>query len=122
VGVDPFSFVGAPEVAWKMAFCERELAIHVGLLAVGVASARWRHLPPLGFAARAVAIAPMAVDSFTQLFGRRRERLGAACRDWAPFRAGQRLVGAAAPGSGIRRSDPSSALDYLRHSGPSNTR
>jgi uncharacterized membrane protein len=69
MGVDPFSCVGAPDVGWKMALCERDLAIYVGLLAVGVAYARWCQLPPTGFAAYAVAIAPMAVDGFTQLFG-----------------------------------------------------
>src|SRR5438128_183333 len=35
-GVDPFAFVGSPALGWKMACCERDLAIYVGLLVVGL--------------------------------------------------------------------------------------
>jgi uncharacterized membrane protein len=68
-GLDPFGFVGNPTLGWKMAFCERDLAIYVGLLVVGVLYARQRDLKPSGFLLYGVLILPMAVDGFTQLFG-----------------------------------------------------
>jgi len=68
-GIDPFGFVGNPNLGWKMAFCERDLAIYIGLLAVGLLYARNRDLKPSGFLLYGVLILPMAVDGFTQLFG-----------------------------------------------------
>jgi uncharacterized membrane protein len=67
--LDPFTFVGNPSLGWKMAFCERDLAIYVGLLLVGLLYARRRNLGPAGFALYGVLILPMALDGFTQLFG-----------------------------------------------------
>ncbi|MBV9169420.1 MAG: DUF2085 domain-containing protein [Chloroflexi bacterium] len=52
-----------------MAFCERDLAIYIALLAVGIYFARHRDMRPLGFVAYGVLILPMAIDGFTQLFG-----------------------------------------------------
>ena len=69
MGLDPFRFVGNQDLGWKMAFCERDLAIYLGLLLVGVLYARRRDLRPSGFGVYAVLIAPMALDGFTQLFG-----------------------------------------------------
>ncbi|MBV9133519.1 MAG: DUF2085 domain-containing protein [Chloroflexi bacterium] len=66
---DAFGFVGSPDLGWKMAFCERDLAIYVGLLIVGVWYARRRDLQPAGYATYAILILPMALDGFTQLFG-----------------------------------------------------
>ena len=68
-GIDPFGFIGNPSLGWKMAFCERDLAIYVGLLIVGLLYARQRNRQPLGFLVYGVLILPMAVDGFTQLFG-----------------------------------------------------
>jgi uncharacterized membrane protein len=68
-GIDPFGFVGNPSLGWKMAFCERDLAIYVGLLIVGLLYARKRDLQPSGFVLYGVLILPMALDGFTQLFG-----------------------------------------------------
>jgi uncharacterized membrane protein len=68
-GIDPFGFVGSPGLGWKMAFCERDLAIYAGLLVVGLLYARKRSLEPAGFGLYGVLILPMAVDGFTQLFG-----------------------------------------------------
>jgi len=68
-GIDPFGFSGNPSLGWKMAFCERDLAIYVGLLLVGVLYARNRDLKPAGFLLYGVLILPMAIDGFTQLFG-----------------------------------------------------
>jgi uncharacterized membrane protein len=69
LGTDPFSFNGSPDLGWKMAFCERDLAIYIALLAVGIYYARRRDLQPAGFWVYGILILPMAVDGFTQLFG-----------------------------------------------------
>ena len=69
MGVDPYGFTGNAEAGWKMACCERDLAIYIGLLVVGLLYARHRALPPLGFQAYTLLILPMALDGFTQLFG-----------------------------------------------------
>src|SRR5207248_8545757 len=53
----------------KMAFCERDLAIYLGLLVVGLLYARRRDLRPAGFLLYGLLILPMALDGFTQLFG-----------------------------------------------------
>jgi uncharacterized membrane protein len=61
--------VGSTDLGWKMAICERDLAIYVGLLVVGGLYARRRELRPASFALYAVLVVPMALDGFTQLFG-----------------------------------------------------
>jgi uncharacterized membrane protein len=68
-GLDPFRFVGDQALGWEMAFCERDLAIYLGLLVVGLVFARRRDMPPAGYVVYGVLILPMAVDGFTQLFG-----------------------------------------------------
>jgi uncharacterized membrane protein len=69
LGTDPFTFVGSPDFGWKLAFCERDLAIYFGLLTVGLLYARRRNLRHIGFLAYGVLVLPMAVDGFTQLYG-----------------------------------------------------
>ena len=69
LGLDPFTVIGNPSLGWKMAFCERDLAIYIGLLLVGLLYARRRDLRPSGFLVYGVLILPMALDGFTQLFG-----------------------------------------------------
>ena len=69
LGADPFSFIGSPDLGWKMAFCERDLAIYLALLAAGLYFARWRHVRPASFLVYGILILPMALDGFTQLFG-----------------------------------------------------
>ena len=69
LGLDPFTFAGNPSLGWKMAVCERDVAIYLGLLAVGLLYARRRYLRPPGFRLYALLILPMALDGFTQLFG-----------------------------------------------------
>jgi uncharacterized membrane protein len=66
---DTYGFIGSPDLGWKMAFCERDLAIYVGLLIVGVAYARRRNLQPAGYGTYTILILPIAIDGFTQLFG-----------------------------------------------------
>jgi uncharacterized membrane protein len=68
-GLDPFSFIGSSDLGWKMAFCERDLAIYIGLLVVGLIYAPHRDMRPASFGLYALLILPMAVDGFTQLFG-----------------------------------------------------
>jgi uncharacterized membrane protein len=68
LGLDPYRFVGQPGLGWKLAFCERDLAIYVGLLAAGVSFTR-RRFAPLGLLAYAIAILPMALDGGSQLLG-----------------------------------------------------
>jgi uncharacterized membrane protein len=69
LGLDPFGTVGSQELGWKMVICERDFAIYLGLLAVGLLYARWRDLRPVGFGLYGLLILPMALDGFTQLFG-----------------------------------------------------
>jgi uncharacterized membrane protein len=69
LGLDPFTVIGNPSLGWKMAFCERDLAIYIGLLLVGLLYARRRDLRPSGFMVYGALILPMALDGFTQLFG-----------------------------------------------------
>jgi uncharacterized membrane protein len=68
-GQDTFGSIGNQVLGWKMAFCERDLAIYIGLLLVGLLYARRRELPALGFVAYGVLILPITLDGFTQLFG-----------------------------------------------------
>ena len=67
-----FSFAGSPELGYKVAFCERDVAIYLAVLIGGLACAALRpRLDPLSLVAYLALIAPMAVDGFTQLFGLR---------------------------------------------------
>ena len=53
-----------------MAFCERNVAVFVGLLAFGLALGLvHRQLQPASFAQFAVLVSPMALDGLTQLVG-----------------------------------------------------
>ena len=72
LGVDPYAFLGDARTGWKMAFCERNLAIFVGLLAFGLAYSVARlQLRPATYVEFALFISPMAVDGLTQLVGLR---------------------------------------------------
>ncbi|MFN8636862.1 MAG: DUF2085 domain-containing protein [Chloroflexota bacterium] len=65
-----YGFIGSPDLGYKVAFCERDVAIYLAVLFAGLLYARYRDaLPPLGVTGYAVLIAPMALDGFTQLFG-----------------------------------------------------
>lgn len=70
LGVDPYTFMGDAQTGWKMAFCERNLAISAGLLAFGLAyAAARRQLRAANFPEFALLVAPMALDGLTQLVG-----------------------------------------------------
>lgn len=66
----PYASLGGPEIGYKVAFCERDLAIYLTLLLAGLAyvwlKARMR---PLRFQTYLLLILPMALDGFSQLFG-----------------------------------------------------
>jgi uncharacterized membrane protein len=72
-------FAGTPELGYKVALCERDLAIFgsllLGGLAFGLARSRLRRrgreVPPLPVWAYVAALAPMVIDGGTQLFGLR---------------------------------------------------
>lgn len=67
-----YSFVGSPELGYKVAFCARNVAIYSGALLAGLAYARLRRPgPPLALRTYLLLIAPMAVDGVTQLAGLR---------------------------------------------------
>ena len=70
LGLDPFGFTGNTDLGFKMAICERDVAIYAGLLVVGLLYARRPALVrPMGFGLYGLLIVPMALDGFTQLFG-----------------------------------------------------
>jgi uncharacterized membrane protein len=65
-------FFGTPELGFKMAYCERDFAIYTTVLLAGLLYALLRaHAHPLPWSVFAIALVPMAVDGFTQLFGLR---------------------------------------------------
>jgi uncharacterized membrane protein len=65
----PLRFVGAPDLGYKLAVCERDTAIYAAMLLAGLAYGLVRNwLKPLPFKAFLALIAPMAVDGFGQLF------------------------------------------------------
>src|SRR5262249_9339982 len=66
---DPHTFVGSQAQGWKMAFCERDLAIYLGLLLIGLLFARRRTLRWRVVGSCGVLIVSMAVGGFAQLFG-----------------------------------------------------
>ncbi|HEX8969103.1 MAG TPA: DUF2085 domain-containing protein [Chloroflexota bacterium] len=121
LGTDPFTFIGNPEAGWKMAFCERDLAIYLGLLLVGVFYARHRDLRPAGFGLYAILILPIAVDGFTQLFGWRestwqlRVVTGALFGLASAWLVLPRLDEALAPRSEARQYAPSAICEPLPH-------
>jgi uncharacterized membrane protein len=69
LGVDPFGFDGHADAGWKMAVCERDIAIYAAALVAGMVFARNRDLRPPNWKLYVLLILPMALDGFTQLFG-----------------------------------------------------
>jgi uncharacterized membrane protein len=62
------NFVGAPEVGWKIALCERDIALYGGLLLAGLIFGLVRkRIRPLSLLAYALCLLPMAIDGGTQL-------------------------------------------------------
>jgi uncharacterized membrane protein len=62
-------FIGAAEVGFKIALCQRDLALYGGLLVGGFIFATLRRrLRPLSFLIYGLCLLPMAIDGGTQLF------------------------------------------------------
>lgn len=71
-GGDVSRWLGSAEAGWKIALCQRDLAIFGGLLVFGALYGwRWRPLGLLssGFVVFALLSIPMALDGFSQLPG-----------------------------------------------------
>jgi uncharacterized membrane protein len=67
-----YSFLGSPDLGYKVAFCERDVAIYTGALLAGLLFVAARSkLRPLRFSWFMALIIPMALDGFTQLVGLR---------------------------------------------------
>jgi uncharacterized membrane protein len=65
-----WDFAGSPELGYKMAFCERDLAIVLAGLAMGLLYVRYRRrLAPPTMSFYLLLLLPIAIDGFTQLFG-----------------------------------------------------
>ena len=71
-----YSFVGSPDVGYKVAFCTRNVAIYLGVWLAGLvyaaAPSRFHALPLRSYA---LLITPMAIDGLTQLVGLRESNL-----------------------------------------------
>lgn len=64
------AFIGSPEVGWKVALCQRDVAIYAGVLLAGISYAFVRQRArPLPFKVFVLLVLPMAVDGLTQLVG-----------------------------------------------------
>ncbi len=63
-------FVGNEQVGYKVALCERDIAIYAGILLFGlVYAATKRRLPPLHWALwLVIGLGPIGLDGFSQLF------------------------------------------------------
>jgi uncharacterized membrane protein len=62
-------FLGSAEIGYKMALCERDVAMYGGMLAAGLAFGLVRkRLRPLPFLAFLLSLIPLAIDGGTQLF------------------------------------------------------
>ena len=62
--------LGSSVIGYKVAFCERDVAIYLAALGTGLAYGRLRErTPELGIVGYSLLITPMAIDGFTQLFG-----------------------------------------------------
>lgn len=66
------SFIGSAEIGWKVALCQRDVAIYGGVLAAGLSYALVRlRTRPLPFKLFVLLAIPMAIDGGTQLIGLR---------------------------------------------------
>ncbi len=66
----PARYIGNGQLGFKVAFCERDVAIFAGYLLTGLIFALFRRrMKPLPWQVVALATVPMAVDGLIQLFG-----------------------------------------------------
>jgi uncharacterized membrane protein len=65
-------FIGNADIGWKVAFCERDVAIYITVFFTGLLYSFVRdRLRPLPFKIYLLFLIPIAVDGVTQLFGLR---------------------------------------------------
>jgi uncharacterized membrane protein len=63
------NFLGTPQIGYKVAFCQRDVAIYAGLLAGGSCSSRRQRARPIHWLIwMLIGIGPIALDGFSQLF------------------------------------------------------
>ena len=94
-------YVGNPEIGYKVAICERDVAIYgsifLGGLLFGVARSyfarRGRRVPKLPVKVYLILLIPMVVDGVTQLVGLREKHLAIASHHRHALRTGDGLAG-----------------------------
>ncbi|MBP8293645.1 MAG: DUF2085 domain-containing protein, partial [Caldilineaceae bacterium] len=63
-------FIGNPEVGWKVALCQRDVAIYAAVFVTGVIYGLVRdRMRPLPFKYYVLFLIPIAIDGGTQLIG-----------------------------------------------------
>jgi uncharacterized membrane protein len=65
----PRRFVGSPDLGYKIAVCERDVAIYGSMLLTGLLFGLYRKLKTLPLKVFGVLVLPMLVDGFGQLLG-----------------------------------------------------
>ncbi len=84
------AFLGSPALGWKVALCQRDVAIYTGILVAGMAYALFRRgARPLPWWVFILLALPIAIDGGTQLIGLRES-------DWLLRTATGALFGMAA--------------------------
>jgi len=69
-GTMDLAYIGSPQSGYKVAFCERDLAIYLSIaLAGSVYGLHRATISPLPVKLYLALLVPIAVDGFTQLFG-----------------------------------------------------
>ena len=64
------AFIGTPALGYKMAYCQRDMAMYGSLLLAGMVFGLIRHrLRPIPFTLYLILLAPLAVDGLAQLLG-----------------------------------------------------
>ena len=64
------SFIGTPEIGWKVALCQRDVAIYASVFLTGLLYGAVRHrVRKLPFKIYVLFVIPIAVDGLTQLVG-----------------------------------------------------
>ena len=64
------AFIGTPALGYKMAYCQRDMAMYGSLLLAGMVFGLVRHrLRPIPFTLYLILLAPLAVDGLAQLLG-----------------------------------------------------
>jgi uncharacterized membrane protein len=68
-GAVPQRYIGSPELGYKIAVCERDVAIYGSMLLAGLLFGLYRKLKTLPLKFFGLLILPMLIDGFGQLFG-----------------------------------------------------